>query len=57
MVAVKTKKKVKHTEEYTKKGKPITEREFDSMVKESDESGYMTLDEFKKKCRSLLNFK
>jgi len=40
--------------DYTKSGKPLTELEFNSMVKESEQSGYMTLDEFKKKCRTLL---
>jgi hypothetical protein len=43
--------------DYTKSGKPLTELEFNSMVKESEQSGYMTLDEFKKSCRTLLTKK
>ena len=43
--------------DYTKSGKPLTELEFIAMAKESEQSGYMTLDEFKKKCRILLTTK
>jgi len=51
------KSKAIQKEDYTKSGKPLTELEFNAMVKESEQSGYMTLDEFKKKSRTLLNTK
>jgi Ca2+-binding EF-hand superfamily protein len=49
----------KHTPKltYTQRGKPLTEEEFDNLVREADESGYLTPEEFKKKCQILLNFK
>ena len=48
----------KHTPKltYTQRGKPLTEEEFDNLVREADESGYLTPEEFKKKCQILLNF-
>jgi hypothetical protein len=57
MVAKKSKKKLTHKEDFTKRGKEFSEVEFDNMVKEGDESGYLTSEELKKKCLSLLNFK
>jgi hypothetical protein len=52
-----SKKKAIKTKDYTKPGKPLTELDFFAMVKESEESGYMPLEEFKKKCQMLLNSK
>jgi len=43
-----TKKKVIKTKDYTNPGKPLTELEFIAMVNESEESGYLPLDELKK---------
>ncbi|MBS1556686.1 MAG: hypothetical protein JSU09_17340 [Bacteroidetes bacterium] len=42
---------------YTQRGKPLTGEEFDNLVRDADESGYLTPEEFKKKCQLLLNFK
>jgi hypothetical protein len=52
-----TRKKAEQAKDYTKPGKPLTELEFLAMVNESEESGYMPLDDFKKKCQMLLNSK
>jgi hypothetical protein len=49
--------KTKRIKSYTQPGKPLSTEEFGIMVKEADESGYMTPDEFKKKCRELRNTK
>jgi hypothetical protein len=56
MVSIKE-AKAKQTKSYTKPGKPLSSEEFVAMVKEADESGYMTPDEFKKKCHELRNMK
>ena len=49
--------KTKRAKSYTQVGKPLSTEEFSAMVKEADESGYMTPEEFKKKCRELRNTK
>lgn len=44
----------KHTPKltYTQRGKPLTEEEFDNLVREADESGYLTPEELKKNAKS-----
>ena len=49
--------KTKRDKSYTKLGKPLSTEEFSTMVKEADGSGYMTPEEFKKKCLELRNTK
>jgi hypothetical protein len=58
MLLQKEKKKIgKRKSNYILKGNPITSEEFITLVNESDESGYLSLEEFKKKCLSLMHSK
>lgn len=50
-------KKAKQKDNYSKIGQPLTTEEFVAMVKDADESGYLSIDEFKKKCQALLHSK
>jgi len=52
-----SKKKAINTKDYSRPGKSLTELEFVAMVKESEESGYISLHEFKNKCKMFLNSK
>ena len=56
MISIKA-AKTKEATGYTQPGKPLSAEEFSAMVKEAEESGYMTTDEFKKKCQQLRNTK
>jgi hypothetical protein len=57
MIRQSSNKKAIKTKDYTKSGKPLTELEFIAMINESEKSGYIPLDEFRKKCQILLNSK
>ncbi len=57
MNVIQKKTKITRLKDYTQPGKAMSDQEFISMVRESDESGYMTPEEFKKKCLELRNTK
>jgi Ca2+-binding EF-hand superfamily protein len=51
----KTNKSGKEAKDYSGPGKPMTNEEFRDLVQEADASGYISSEEFKKKCQALLH--
>jgi hypothetical protein len=50
MISDKSETKKRFLKSYTQPGEPMSEGEFENMVRESEKSEYLTPDEFKKKC-------
>jgi len=51
------KKEFKKSTSYIQPGAELDSQTFDSIVKEAESSGYMTSEEFKKKCQNLVHTK
>ncbi len=51
------KKEIKKSTSYTQPGAELDSHTFDSIVREAESSGYMSSEEFKKKCQNLLHTK
>jgi hypothetical protein len=50
-------KEIKKSTSYIQPGVELDSHAFDSIVREAESSGYMTSEEFKKKCQNLLHTK